>query len=82
MTDDFAVAVLARLVFRTLAVITTRMRHHHRIVVRFVPPAAVAEILRQLVFSVSVVTIGTGPGVECGQTSCSFLGIREVVFIY
>ena len=82
MTDDLAVAVLARLVLRALTVIAARMRHHHWIVVRFVPPAAVAEILGQLVLSVSVVAIGTGPGVERGQASCSFLGIREVVFIY
>jgi len=82
MTNDLAVFVLAGLVFRALAIISTRMRHYHWIVVRFVPLAAVAEILGQLFLTVSVITIWTSPGIERCKTSCSSLGIREVVFVY
>lgn len=64
MADNFAVAMRARLVLRTITVLSTGMRQNQRVVVWLLPSAAEAEVLRQLMLGIRIVAIGTGPRVE------------------
>jgi hypothetical protein len=64
MADNFAVAMRARLILRTVTVLSTGMRQNHRVVVWLLPSAAEAEVLRQLMLGIRIVAIGTGPRVE------------------
>lgn len=81
MTDDLTVAMLASLIFRAFAVLPTRMRERHRVVVRLFPSTAEAVIFGQFVLSISIVAIRTSPGVESHQASSSLLGVCQLILI-
>ena len=75
MTNDFTIAMLARLVLWLVTVLAARMGQNHRVVVRLFPATAEAEVLRQLVLSVGVVAVRTRPRVESHQSLCCPLGV-------
>jgi len=78
---DITIAVFARLILRLVAVLTARMRHNHRVVVRLLPSRAVTKVLWQLVFSICIIAVRACPRVEGHELLGSLLCFGHVVFI-
>jgi hypothetical protein len=81
MANDFTVTMFTSFVFGFVTVLSTRVWQYHRVVIRFFPSTAVAEIFRQLVLCVSEVAVRACPSEKSNQPFCRSLGICHLPFI-
>lgn len=64
MTKQVTSSVLAMLMLLPVTVLATRVRQCHRIVARLLISTTVALVGWQVVLSISIVAVGTSPGVK------------------
>ena len=64
MAENLAFTMHAMIILLFLAILPTRMRQHHRRILRLRILLAVAVILRHVILGVAVIAVRTGPRKE------------------